>query len=116
MDDETSNTGKRRKPGTFTKNDPRINRKGRPKNFDQLRAIALEIAAEQAKGRGGEPIIIDGREVTIAEAIMRQWAASPNPALQMKFVELTFGKVPNIHEIESKNGTTIEVKVRGRDE
>ena len=36
-----------RKPGgKFVKGDPRINRNGRPKSFDALRALAQEIAHE----------------------------------------------------------------------
>ncbi len=35
-----------KKSGRFTKGDPRINRNGRPKSFDALRALAQEIAHE----------------------------------------------------------------------
>ena len=77
----------------FVKGDPRINRKGRPKSFDQLRSLAQQIAHEVAKA-GNEPVIIDGHSVTVAEAIMRQWAQSKNPALQAKFVEVAFGRLP----------------------
>ena len=83
-----------RKPGTFTKNDPRINRKGRPKSFDALRALAQQIAHEVAQS-GGQPIIINNRKVTAAEAILRQWASSKNPQLQKAFIEIAFGKVPD---------------------
>lgn len=73
----------------FRKGDIRINRKGRPKSFEALRALAQSISHE---------IVIDstdGKELTTAEAILRQWASSPNPQLQMKFVEVAFGKVPD---------------------
>jgi hypothetical protein len=78
----------------FTKGDPRINRKGRPKTFDALRSLAQEIAHETIK-ENGQPILIDGREITVAEAILRQWASSIEPRLQVKFVEVAFGKVPD---------------------
>ena len=42
----TTNTGSNRKPGTFVPGDKRINRKVRPKSFDQLRALAQMIAHE----------------------------------------------------------------------
>ena len=78
----------------FVKGDPRINRKGRPKSFDALRALAQQIAHEVAQS-GGQPIIINNRKVTAAEAILRQWASSKNPQLQKAFIEIAFGKVPD---------------------
>jgi hypothetical protein len=89
----TENSGKRGKP--FTKGDPRINRKGRPKSFDALRELAQEIAHEKAKNSDGKVIVHDGHAVTVAEAIMRKWASSSNPQLQKAFVEIAFGKVPD---------------------
>ena len=97
----------------FVKSDPRINRKGRPKSFDQLRSLAQQIAHEVAKA-GGEPVIIDGHSVTVAEAIMRQWAQSKNPALQAKFVEVAFGRVPDVHEV-TVNDLTIRVVYENED-
>ena len=90
----------KRKPGTFAKGDPRINRNGRPKSFDALRALAQEIAHEKAKNSDGKVIVHDGHAVTVAEAIMRKWASSSNPQLQKAFIEIAFGKVPenvNVH-------------------
>ena len=89
----TENSGKRGKP--FTKGDPRINRKGRPKSFDALRELAQEIAHEKAKNSDGKVIVHDGHAVSVAEAIMRKWASSNNPQLQKAFVEIAFGKVPD---------------------
>lgn len=90
----TSNTGENRKPGTFKKGDPRINRKGRPKSFDALRELALQIAHETAKS-GDKEVVINGHKVTVTEAIIRQWAMSKNPKLQQAFIEIAFGKVPD---------------------
>lgn len=97
MTDESSNTGKNRKPGTFAKGDPRINRNGRPKSFDQLRALAQEIAHEVARAkdkRTGEEqeVIINGKRATVAEMILRQMATDPKR--QQQFIEVAFGKVP----------------------
>jgi hypothetical protein len=78
----------------FVKGDPRINRKGRPKSFDQLRELAQQIAHEPAKGRDGSPLVIDGRVVTVTEVILRQWAISKDPRLQQRFIEVTYGRVP----------------------
>lgn len=89
-----------RKPGTFKKNDPRINRNGRPKSFDALRALAQEIAHEKAKA-GGNTVVIDGHSVTVTEAILRQWAQSKNPVLQQRFIEVAFGRVPQAIDITS---------------
>lgn len=66
----------------FVKGDKRINRKGRPKSFDQLRALAQQIAHEP---------ISEGNTITVAEAILRTMAKE-NPA---RFVEIAYGKVPD---------------------
>jgi PBSX family phage terminase large subunit len=77
----------------FTKGDPRINRKGRPKSFDALRELAQQIAHEAAT-KDRAPLVIDGHIVTITEAILRQWAQSKDARLQMAFVEAAYGKTP----------------------
>lgn len=78
----------------FQKGDSRINRKGRPKSFAALRALAQSISHEIAH-KDDKPVVVDGKEVTVAETILREWATSPDPRLQMRFVEVAFGKVPD---------------------
>jgi hypothetical protein len=87
--------------GPFKKGDPRINRKGRPRSFDALRQLAQQIAHEAAMS-GGQPVIISGHKVTIAEAILRSWATSKNPQLARAFIEIAYGKVPDVHEVSGK--------------
>jgi hypothetical protein len=89
----------------FTKGDKRINRKGRPKSFDAARALAQSIAHEEITNSKGDT-------VTVTEAILRQWAASKDPRLQMYFFEVAYGKVPNENktEISGKDGEAIQVK------
>jgi hypothetical protein len=79
----------------FTKGDPRINRKGRPKSFDKLRELAQQISHEEAASPDGKEYKWQGKPITFAEYILRTWALSKNPSLQMKFVEVAFGKVPD---------------------
>lgn len=85
----------------FTKGDPRINRKGRPKSFDALRELAQQIAHEPAELEG-QPIVIHGHVVTVAEAVLRKWIKSGNPQLQRAFMEIAFGKVPDAIDLTSK--------------
>lgn len=97
----------------FQKGDPRINRNGRPKTFDAFRELALAIAHEEAKrgkGENQETIVINGHKATIAETILRQWAASNNPQLQRAFIEYAFGKVPEQHELTGKDGGAIAIQ------
>jgi hypothetical protein len=76
----------------FKKGDPRINKKGRPKGFTQLRELAQDIAHETAKKKDGQEVVIDNHKVTVIEAILRQWASDPKR--QEAFMAYAFGKVP----------------------
>ena len=109
-----ANTGKV-PGGPFRKGDPRINRKGRPKSFDQLRSLAQEIAHEAAK-QGNQPVVIDGHVVTVTEAIMRQWAMSKDPRLQQKFVEVAYGQVPSVTRLEGQDGGPIQIMITRKTE
>ena len=88
--DDSSNTTPKQGGVTgkgFTKGDPRINRNGRPKSFDQLRALAQQIAHETAKA-GGNTVVIEGHAVTVAEAVIRQWFQSKEFAKQKAALHL----------------------------
>ena len=68
----------------FVKGDPRINRNGRPRSFDAVRALAQKLAREQSASG----------ELAITE-VLRRWRDSPEPSLQQAFVAYAFGKVPD---------------------
>lgn len=79
----------------FKKGDPRINRKGRPKSFDQLRALAQKISHEPIK---------EGATMTAAEAILRKLALE-NPT---RFLEIAYGKVPDEVKLSGEVATTVK--------
>jgi len=74
----------------FTKKDPRINRKGRPRSFDKLRELAKQIANEPAVGKDGQHIIINEKIVTQIEAMLRQMIKDPKRSAL--FLEYAYGK------------------------
>ena len=77
----------------FVKGDPRINRKGRPKSFDALRALAQMIAQEVIEGR-------EGSKMSRVELILRSWSTSGNPQLAGRFMEIAYGKVPEEMKVQ----------------
>jgi hypothetical protein len=85
---------------SFTKGDPRINRKGRPKTFDKLRALAQAIATED----GGQDK--DGNTLTNVEFILRKMMKD-DPKL---FVEIAYGKVPVENIISGKPNAPLVIK------
>ena len=87
----------------FVKGDKRINRKGRPKNFDALRKLAMLIGNEPITGK-------DGAQMSRAELILRSWSMSNNYQLQKAFVEIAYGKVPDAIELKSDNKIIFEVR------
>jgi hypothetical protein len=85
----------------FVAGDPRINRRGRPKGFDEFRRLAQAIAHEKTSDS-------QGNTMTIVESILRSWAESKEPTLQKAFIEYAFGKVPDKLETNPlENKTTL---------
>jgi hypothetical protein len=88
----------------FCRGDSRINRAGRPKGFDEARALAQKIAGEDVVGA-------DGNTITRAELLLRQWSRSKNPMLQKLFVEIAFVPVPptklEVNELEPRTTLTL---------
>lgn len=85
----------------FVKGDKRINRKGRPKSFDELRSLAQQIAHER--------LAAGDVSMTTTEAILRKWAASKDPRLQMQFMDVAYGKVPVVNENQNRDDVTLRV-------
>jgi len=96
----------------FVKGDPRINRKGRPKTFDAVRALAQEIAIELVRRQDGEPALVNGKALTTVELILRSWAQSQDPRKQLAFIEYAYGKVPQQTEVTGKDGGPVELVVK----
>lgn len=94
----------------FKKGDPRINRNGRPKTFDAARELAQAIAHEVAQANGAD-VVIEKHKVTVIEAILRKWASSKDPRLQMAFVEYAYGKPPTKTELTGAEGGKIRIDV-----
>jgi hypothetical protein len=118
--DEDSKTAPNRGGKPFVKGDPRINRKGRPRDFNGLRELAQTIAHEEAQARDkatGElvPVVIDGHKVSNAELLLRKWMSSQDARLQMHVMEIAFGKVPQPVEVTGKDGAPVVIRINDDD-
>jgi hypothetical protein len=83
----------------FVKGDKRINRKGKPRSFGELRELAQQIAHEEVKA--------GDKRLTVIEAIMRSWAQSKDPRLVQAYVAYAYGKPPEKLEGPGEKGEHI---------
>ena len=84
----------------FVKGDKRINRKGRPRNFDQLRALAQQIA--------NDPLETPEGKITRIEALLRVMSTSRNSKDRELFLAYAYGKPKD--EIDLSGKTEIVIR------
>ena len=97
----------------FVKGDPRINRKGRPKNFDKARELAKQVAILKKTGtntKTGEKFT-----TTPVSLIFIDWAESKDIRKQRALLEYAYGKVPDAIEIKADIKTYEKVKLEVTD-
>ena len=68
----------------FTRGDRRINRRGRPKNFDAFRELCQKICHEK--------VTVNGEVMTRLENILRDWAGSKDAQKQIALIQYGYGK------------------------
>jgi hypothetical protein len=86
----------------FTTGDRRINRRGRPRNFDAFRELCQKICHER--------VTVDGEVMTRLEVILRDWAGSKDAQKQIALVQYGYGKpVDKIETTGLENKTTVVV-------
>ena len=113
MTDEPVKTGENRKPGTFTKGDSRINRKGRPrvpKSVVELNKLIDEIAAEEVVNP------TTGEQVMRLKALLRSLMTGRDSHGKIHILDRRYGKVPASLELTGKDGGGLKVIVEYVDE
>ncbi len=110
---DSNSVGSNRKPGTFVKGDPRCWRKGRPKNFDELRNMVQLIGHEKvAVGPNSEGKIV---AVTRIELLVRGMYASKDPRQHQALLDIAYGRVPQAVELTGKEGGELVIVVKPPD-
>jgi hypothetical protein len=92
----------------FTKNDPRINKLGRPQgSFDVLKTLAQAILSEPARDKHGRIIVGPaGTPLSNLDVLLRKWVASGDFLQERHVMEIGYGKVPNPIALTDRDGNT----------
>ena len=95
----------------FVKGDKRINRKGRPRIFDKLRELTLDMFSRPALDANGNQIVIEGKPVTMIEYVMWKMIRSKDPREVQYAVQVAYGKVPDHIQLTDGDNQPLIIKV-----
>lgn len=85
----------------FRTGDRRINRRGRPRNFDALRKLCQKVCHEK--------VTLDDEVLTRLEVILRDWASSKDVQKQIALVQYRYGKPVDKIETNLEPRTTLRL-------
>jgi hypothetical protein len=85
----------------FRTGDRRINRRGRPRNFDALRELCQKVCHEK--------VTLDDEVLTRLEVILRDWASSKDAQKQIALVQYGYGKP--VDKIETNLAPTTTLRL-----
>ena len=97
--------------GGFQERKHQINRKGRPRTFDALRAVTLDMFSRPALDGNGKAILIENKPATLIEVVMWKMIHSKDPREVQYAVQVAFGKVPDVQELTGKDGGPVTLTV-----
>ena len=86
--------------------DPRINRLGRPKNFDTVRRLFQEVA--------GEPLDPKDPNLTRIVAMARLMSSSSNPSDRSLFLAYAVGRPKDVIDLTSKGESIVPKETDGQ--